>query len=603
MPASGPLAVYQAAVQALARGDARSAESLAEQAALAFARRGDQDNASRCRLLGCRTIAAQGELARAEEQLRDLAADADRRGLISRSLAARTDLGALQEQQGQLGEAMATHRTVLDLQIQAGDPQGEAVAAANVGRLLWRMAAAEQRPQAQSEARELLQRAGRLFRGAQRPLQAAQVLLVLGDMERHVGHPQRALATFDDALAVAVAANHPGLLAQTHLNRGLVLRDLGQRGDAESELQRAVAQAKSSGDAMLTLRCRQALALAQADSHKPHALEQVFSQLAADWQAIGQAHMALPALANRASALARQGDFNGAHRDWQQVRRALEQAGERQQALDIRLALAELAWTRGHLAELADHLHAIDHPEASQRMRHGAALLHAAMAAESLDLQACQGFLNIALDGEPSRATRFSAELQALQIAVLRRDPQTAELLAQLAAQAHDSPREQTLVLQAHAETLAWQGDFTGARRAVMRAQQAWAELEEPVPLAAAGVWAVLLRTESAPTSCHLADIAELLIAQGAESRALALQLAEAVAMHRADVALRQLERLVELGRRATAATLAWLSSLALNSLELQTFSANLLHQAGLPPLPLQVQGPTADRDVSLNRP
>lgn len=603
MPASGPLAVYQAAVQALARGDARSAESLAEQAALAFARRGDQDNASRCRLLGCRTIAAQGELARAEEQLRDLAADADRRGLISRSLAARTDLGALQEQQGQLGEAMATHRTVLDLQIQAGDPQGEAVAAANVGRLLWRMAAAEQRPQAQSEARELLQRAGRLFRSAQRPLQAAQVLLVLGDMERHVGHPQRALATFDDALAVAVAANHPGLLAQTHLNRGLVLRDLGQRGDAESELQRAVAQAKSSGDAMLTLRCRQALALAQADSHKPHALEQVFSQLAADWQAIGQAHMALPALANRASALARQGDFNGAHRDWQQVRRALEQAGERQQALDIRLALAELAWTRGHLPELAEHLHAIDHPDASQRMRHGAALLRAAMAAEALDLAECRRYLAQALEGEPTRATRFAAQLQTVQVALLRGDPQAQSELSAAEALAEDSPREQTLLLQAQTELLAWQGDLALARRAVGRALRAWADLEEPVPLAAAGAWAAVLGAESAPTSCHLADVAELLQAQAAEARAVTLLIAESVLARRAEAAQRQLNRLVSLGRKASAATLARLSAHQLNSTDLHDFARDLLSSSGLACPTLSADCAATDRDVSLNRP
>jgi hypothetical protein len=73
--------------------------------------------------------------------------------------------------------------------------------------------------------------------------------------------------------------------------------------------------------------------------------------------------------------------------------------------------------------------------------------------------------------------------------------------------------------------------------------------------------------------------------------------------MRRADAALRHLERLVELGRRATAATLAWLSALTLNSSELHIFAADLLRQAGLPTPPLPIQGPAADRDVSLDRP
>lgn len=596
------MALYRAAEHAASQGETSAAAALAEQAGQVFAAVGEFDKASRCRLFAARAVANSGDLEGATGQVLAVLADAERRGLTSRSLAALTDLGALQEQQGQLGDAMATHRQVLDThrrtaglaanQTLAVHRMGLAVAAANVGRLLGRMAQAQQRTQAVEEARQLLQEAGQLFRAAGRPQQAAQVLVVLCDLERQLGQPQRALQVLDEALELASAQPQQSLLAQVHLNRGLALRDLGDQAQSLAELERAVLAAQAGADATMVLRCRQAVALAQADHYKPAELLQVFSLLASEWQALGQHHQALPALANRAAALGRLGEFNQAQQEWQRLHTALLAASERQQALEIRLALAELAWTRGDVAQLEGHLQALDHAGTQQRLTHAVVLLRAAMAAQALDLQRAHELLDQVAAAEPTRGTAFALAMQRLDLAVLERNPLAQPTLTaqvgSLALQAAQSPRERALVTQAHAEVLAWQGDFPQARQAMALARQAWMELREPVPSAAAGLLAALLGVPGAPDSQELLAAAAVLTAQGAQDRALAQQLGVAVLGGHAAEALALVQQLHGHGRLASAATLAWLSGLHLHDDQLLAFADTILTHAGLPPAPRQ---------------
>lgn len=551
-------------------------------------------------MFAARAVGISGDLAKATDLVLAVLADADRRGLAARSLAALTDLGALQEQQGQLGEAMATHRQVLDTHRQTAQlvdsrtlpvhRLGLAVAAANVGRLLGRMAQAEQRPQAVQEARRLLQEAGQLFSAAGRPQQAAQVLVVLCDLERQLGQPQRALDVLQEALTIAQAQRQPGLLAQVHLNRGLALRDLGDHAASVSELKRSVQIAQSGADAAMVLRCRQAVALAEADLYKPRELLQVFSLLADEWRALGQHHQALPSMANRAAALGRLGEFNRAHAEWQELHAALVAASERQQALEIRLALAELSWNRGDIGELQGHIQALDHPEAPQRLRHGVLLLRAAMAVQALELADADQLLGqVAADG-PSRGTAFAVAIQRLELAILRRDPQqrptVTDQLGLLAAQAAESPRERVLVAQAHAEALAWQGDLAQARPAMAAALQAWTDLQEPMPTAATGLLAALIGSPAAPDAGVLTGAAGLLSAQGAVDKALGQHIGAAVLRGQPETAMALLQQLRARGRLATAATLAWLSGHRLNDHQLLDFANAILTKAGLAPAP-----------------
>ncbi len=606
------MALYRAAEQALASGEASAAAALADQAGQVFAAVGEFDKASRCRLFSARAVAASGDLRQATDLVLAVIADAERRGLVARTLAALTDLGALQEQQGQLGEAMATHRQVLDTHRQTSHlahasalpvhQMGLAVAAANVGRLLGRMAQAQRRPQAVQEARQLLQEAGQLFRGAGRPQQAAQVLVVLSDLERQLGQPQRALQELDQALAIASAQKQPGLLAQVHLNRGLALRDLGDQPGCSAELQRAVQAAQAGADPAMVLRCRQAVALTEADFYKPQELLQVFTLIAQEWQALGQHHQALPALANRAAALGRLGELHQAHAEWQRLHAALLAASERQQALEICLALAELAWSRGDVALTQEHLQALDHPGGQQRLNHGVLLLRAAMAVQNLDLAGAEALIDQIDAGEPSRGTAFAAAMQRLEVAVLRRDPQQSPTLTEqveaLAQQAAQSPRERALVAQARAEVLVWQGDLPEARLAMAAALRAWLDLQEPMPVAAAGLLAALIDAPTAPEASVLARAAQLMAQQGATDRALAQQLGVAVLQGHAQQALALVQQLRAAGRLASAATLAWLSGQRLSDTQLLDFADILLTQAGLPPAPRP--GPPATQTADL---
>ena len=594
------MALYRAAEHAASRGETSATAALAEQAAQAFSAVGEFDKASRCRLFAARAIANSGDLAGATDRVLAIVADADRRGLSARSLAALTDLGALQEQQGQLGEAMATHRQVLDthrnnahLVPRQGLPvheMGLAVAAANVGRLLGRMAQAQQRPQAVEEARRLLQEARQLFGNNGRPQQAAQVLVVLCDLERQLGQPQRALLVLEDALALATTQAQPSLLAQVHLNRGLALRDLGDQPQCLAELKSALLAAQAGADPAMVLRCRQAVALAEADFYKPHELLKIFTLLAEEWQALGQHHQALPSLANRAAALGRLGEFNLAHLEWQRLHTALLAAAERQQAHEIRLALAELAWTRGDVALLETHLEALDHSGAHQRVSHAVLLLRAAIAAQSLDQPKAHQLLDLVAAGQPSRGIAFALAMQRLDLAVLRRDPgqlpSPADQVRNLASQAAQSPRERALVAQAEAEMLTWQGNLLLARQAMAVAHQAWSDLEEPGPTAASGLLAALLGSPSAPGISELSATAEILSSQGAPSRALAQQVGVAVLVGQPTQALHLAQQLRDSGRLASAATLAWLSGVRLNCDQLLVFADDILVSAGLPPAP-----------------
>ncbi|MBI5607968.1 MAG: hypothetical protein HY902_03715 [Deltaproteobacteria bacterium] len=479
-----PSQLFAQARQALQAGQPGQGARLAQAARAAFAAAGAHDYAVKSMILQSRCQAAAGDLDGAAGTLDQAIAHAESFDRPAEALAARGELGVLQEQLGQLPEALATHRAVLDAQEQRRDVLGAALAAANVARLLPRAAKPEHRRQAQQQALELLLRAGQGFVASGKPALAAQVLVVLGSEQRNGGELTEAAATLRDACRAADAADDPRVRASARLNLGHVLRDRGDTAMARQSFASSAELAHACGDLLGQLRARQAALLLDLDGAPAAEALQHLHDLIGEFAAAGQVAAALPLQANLGPALARSGQVRRACQELTKTVQELHRAGERLGVAEVQLTLAELQWTLGEFAAVDAAVAQLAHSELPDKLAVRLALFRARQASARLDLPGTQAALARALTGEPSHATQFAAGLVQAQLGTWLGDGTAGPLLADLLALAESSPREQAAATLAHAVDLAWAGERDQAATTAATALETWRYLGEPLPQA-----------------------------------------------------------------------------------------------------------------------
>ncbi|MSQ82654.1 MAG: hypothetical protein EXR77_07015 [Myxococcales bacterium] len=474
------------AKQAARSGQFARAGQLAAGAADAYFRSKSFDNAHVCRVLQARCSQQAGDLNTAEDLLRAAISDAQRRGHQRQTLEGMTELGAVLELVGNLREAVALHREVMALRSIEADPVGYAIASANVARLVTRLAPPERRSEALIESRKLLTESGQLFVAHGHAAHAGHVLVVLGDLERGSGHLTEAKTALLDALKVAERTGQASLLSITLLNLAMIERDLGQSVDCRAHLKRAHAVATKAGDRLQLARILLAQALLAADDLPPFDVAALFASVEADFVAIGQHQGAIPAIANRASAMARAGHLHEAHSLLAKLQVQLQSAGDRLSASEIDLSLAELLFSIGDKNRFTLAMQQLQSADLPIRLEQRLLLLRARESMRSLDLANVREFSARVRGAEISRSASFSLELLRAQLLTFAGDFSATDVLKSLAQQAAPSPRESAAVSSALATTLAWQGQVNRATDVAHEALAKWQALQEPLSIASA---------------------------------------------------------------------------------------------------------------------
>lgn len=449
---------------------------LAGQAAAGFVRARAFDEAHRTRMFQGRLAQQAGDLGLAQDILQAALADARRRVHERQLIEAMTELGAVLELAGDLREAVSLHREVMANRQKSADAVGLAIAKANVGRLVTRLAPAERRAAAHEEARSLLMEAGELFVTHGQPGYAGQVLVTLGDLERTAGNLDAARQAFVDALTVAERASAVAVQSMAAHNLGLVYKDLGRMADARQQFAAAESTAEQTADRLQLARIHLSQAMLDADLLPPAAVAAQFAAVEAEFNAIGQQASAIPARANRAAALARAGRYGQALTVIRKLRGLLLNAGDRLGAQEVDISICELLLATGDRAAFEPALAALQASELPPRFRQRLALLEARDALRGLELDRAARALRASIADEPTRGTRFSAALARAQLDMIRDREHAIDDLLGLLQQSADSPREAAAVHAALCDTLAW---FGHRERALQHGQQALHRLRE----------------------------------------------------------------------------------------------------------------------------
>lgn len=574
-----PSQLFAQARQSLQNGHTEAAIRLASAARTAFAAAGAHDHAVRSAILQSRCEAAAGLLEPAADTLHQAMAHAERFATPAEALAARSELGVLQEQMGQLLEALATHRAVLEAQEGRKDRLGTALAAANVARLLPRAALPEHRKQARKDAQDLLLQSGRMFIECGKSGLAAQALVVVGDQLRAEGEFTKARAVLRDAQRSAELAGDLRVQASATLNLVYVLRDLGDREGANLACQQAKHLAEVGHDKLAALQASQArLLLTSGELPAPKTVEFIQDTLLR-FEEAGYAAASLPLRANLGLAMARTGQLRQAIRILQGVRADLGRAGERLALSEVDLALAELYWTCGDEASAVAMLARLPAEQVSPKLRNTLALLQARRALAHLDLGSARAALDHAKGAEISHADKIATSLFHGQMNTLIGHRIIQDYARVMAYDEDLSPREGAARRLLMAIDEAWHGERQDAERSGHEALAQWVALGEPLPQATCRV--VLTCLGQAPDA-DLRALLELLDREQLTEAHTALNGALCAQAHDLPGVLSAIDSLRTSGWTATALTLTRLSRLAMDMPQLLDLEASIWASAGV---------------------
>ncbi|MSP92881.1 MAG: hypothetical protein EXR79_13925 [Myxococcales bacterium] len=504
----------------MARGELDAALDLAERALGAFGRAGRPDAACAAHNLLGRILVRRGDPDGARAAFEAAVGLAQRHGLEARELSALTEIATLHESQDELRDAIALHRGVLERQRLRQDSIGIAVAAGNVGRLLPRLVPGLKGPEAvalESDARTLLDEAGRRFAAAGNLAGAINALVCVGDLERGAGKLQEAEMAFASAVRLADLPALRPLLANALLNLGHAQRDRGDAQAAQRAFVRSAQAAQGAGDAVGVARARLAETMLRADHEPPASVLEAFAAVERMFDAVGQRSGTLAARVNRAALLARCGHLDAARAALESASLAFTQLGDLRADADVRLACAEVAVSQGDVADAARHVAVVrarlgTAPDGRLGLRLALTDVRAALRALQLDRAAA--CLEDCGRTEPSAAESFAIARASCEIAAWRLLPTTSEQLARLAAVADQAGalRDTACVALATASYALWCGHLDAIDGPLVRAVATFAQFAEPLSLATCQVlaaWRTLL-VGRPPTVLNLAATAQV---------------------------------------------------------------------------------------------
>jgi tetratricopeptide (TPR) repeat protein len=508
-----PRALFAKGSELLQKNEVDGALKLAVAAERAFRLSGDVNGWCAARSLVGRIHLRCGRLLDARAAFSEVAEQAARLRIEARELAALTELGAVCELEGDLREAIATHRTVLERQRARGDDVGVAVAAGNVGRMLPRLAPGHDATVVQdqeSDARALLEESGRLFHAAGHKEGAVNALICLGDFERACGNLTAAEQALEAGVQLSLPPPPTPLHAVAWLNLGHVRRDRGRLDDAQEAFGRSREVAGQCRDTLAVARADLALALAASETRTPAEAVALFSDVETAFEALGQQGGALTARVNRAVLLARTGRLIESAELLHATRATLQRHGDRRAVLEIGLALAELSLARGMAQAALEELVAVRAAtNAGDRLAVRMRLIEARLHLRHLELSAAAAAVASKPVAELSSAEAFSCDLLRADIASWQQSPAARPLLADLdqRAQATGGARDQAAVMLAAAGEALWSGDLQRCRASATAAQARFARLGEALARADAQLllWYVDL-AHGVPVAAQSAD-------------------------------------------------------------------------------------------------
>jgi tetratricopeptide (TPR) repeat protein len=220
-----------------------------------------------------------------------------------------------------------------------------------------------------------------------------------------------------------------------------------------------------------------------ADDQPLATSEAEFASIEAEFQAIGQPGGVLLAAVNRAALLGRLGRLAEAWALLQAARQQLQGQGDRLGALEVSLAMAELALTMGDEPEARKWLDAVADAQCPPRLRIRRMLLETRLHVRRLELgKAAAVLATLAEQDIASAAERFGIALATCELATLQLDPSVPARLAELQQASALSPREATAVRAAIAADAFWRGDLQTAGTLALAAAAEWRERGEPLP-------------------------------------------------------------------------------------------------------------------------
>ncbi len=338
-----PIAIglFREAVVRFGEGKTTTASRLADRARELFLASGDIDGACAAALLRGRSALRAARYTEAADWLLWARAEAFRRGLEPRVLAATSELAVLAELQGDLLTAVASHRDVLEKQRLRDDNLGIAMAAGNVARLLPKVAGHV--PAIVAEARALLTESLQRFRDGPHEAGIANSLICIGDLDRADGQLDDALKLFQEVIDMDPTPGvQPMRLLALH-NLGNVLRQMGDYRRAIAAHEAAQAMAELLGDVRSARRASVSLAMTVAMTgpltEAMRQLERVAAKLATSEDRAAQAVLAM----NRAHLAAAAGQVLEGLDFLKQAHRHFTQRGDRAMTDEVDLAIAGMA--------------------------------------------------------------------------------------------------------------------------------------------------------------------------------------------------------------------------------------------------------------------
>ncbi len=338
-----PIAIglFREAVLRFGEGKTAIASRLADRARELFLAAGDIDGACAAALLRGRAALRAGRYAEATEWLLWARAEANRRGLEPRVLAATSELAVLAELQGDLMSAVAAHRGVLERQRLREDNLGIAMAAGNVARLLPKVAGHV--TSIVAESRELLTEALQRFRDGPHEPGIANTLICLGDLDRSGGKLDEALRLFQEVVDLPATAGIQPMRLLALQNLGNVLRQMGDYVRAMEAFRGATAMADLLGDVRSARRAAMSLAMTQAMmgpvGDAVRSLQRVATAISTSEDQAGEAFVAL----NLAQLHAAAGQMDVALAQLREAHRAFVARADRPMTDEVDLAVATVS--------------------------------------------------------------------------------------------------------------------------------------------------------------------------------------------------------------------------------------------------------------------
>jgi tetratricopeptide (TPR) repeat protein len=551
--------LFRQASSRLHQGQLLVAARLSERARDVFQGIGDAEGACASASQLGRVRLRQGRLDDAHACFAWAREEAARRGLQARELAALTELGALHELSGQLPQAVAIHREVLERQRQRDDNLGIAIAAGNVGRLLPRLAPRHHEGQdpaqaLQDDARALLDEARQRFEVGGSVPGVANTWICLGDLERAAGRLDAAELAFAQVVE-RTREGQPGLHALALLNLGHVQRDRGQVTEALATFTTSATVAAGIGDRQGMARARLALTMLGADSRPLHETEADFASVEADFRALGQPAGALTAAVNRAAILCRLGQLPEGRRLLETGRSQLESQGDRLATLEVTLALADIALTQGDTERLEALLATAPVDKCPPRLLVRRKVLEIRRLVRSLALDPAEALLATVDDAVLSASESLGVALQRAEIRTLRGHPESRAGLVALAGRENLGPREALSIQSALAADAFWRGDLRDAAAGAALALEEWQARSEPLSLASVAClrFRVALLRDDAPEPATLDQALTHALAAEARDLAASVRLLQAIARRDGEAVRQEREVLQAHGHRGAA--------------------------------------------------